>query len=337
MVKAWKIAPGEGASHWEMCREKKCILIGWRQLKDYRKYKDEKQIRRALGGGPGNGTGAARSIWRFVRKIQPSDVVIANRGRSSIVGIGVVKSQYLPPKSPKNPSESKGLPHARLVDWVVHQPIDFDKYLFSPPTVHSLTAEKLSQIKQAYLKKYPKLKKTLDYLFDRISATDDADDSATNVSQAQTVAEAEQIALEILEKEQAKGQGFRLNKTLRLRLEQYAMDAAKAYFKSSRFVVEDHSKNHPYDLYCRRGKQVLYVEVKGTQTHAQQVILTNGEVEFARRHKGQMALFIFHSINVFEVRGDFQLKGGGRRLIHPWDVDQGRLSPLSFMYQMQGR
>jgi predicted Mrr-cat superfamily restriction endonuclease len=117
-----------------MCREKKCILLGWRQLRDYRKYKDEKQIRRALGGGPGNGIGAARSILRFVEEIQPSDVVIANRGRSSIVGIGVVKSEYLPPKSPKNSSESKGLPHARLVDWVVQQPIDFDKYLFSPPT-----------------------------------------------------------------------------------------------------------------------------------------------------------------------------------------------------------
>ena len=115
------------------------------------------------------------------------------------------------------------------------------------------------------------------------------------------------------------------------------MDAAKAYFKSSRFVVEDHSKNHPYDLHCRRGKQVLYVEVKGTQTHAEKIILTNGEVEFARRHKGQMALFIFHSINVFEVRGDFQLKEGVQRLIRPWDVDQGRLSPLAFMYQPQGR
>src|SRR5216684_2378481 len=111
MVKAWKIAPGEGASHWEMCREKKCILIGWRQVKDYRKYKNEKQIRRALGGGPGNGTDAARSILRFVDEIQPSDIIIANRGRSSIVGIGVVTSEYLPPKSSKNPSESKSLPH----------------------------------------------------------------------------------------------------------------------------------------------------------------------------------------------------------------------------------
>jgi hypothetical protein len=323
MVKAWKIAPGEGASHWEICREKKCILIGWRQLVDYRKYKNEKQIRRALGGGPGNGTGAARSILRFVDEIQRCDVVIANKGRSSIVGIGVVKSEYLPPKSPKNPSDSKGLPHARLVEWVVDKPIDFDKYMFGPPTVHSLSAEKLGQIKQAYLKRYPKLKKTLNDLFDRVSATD----------QDEGVGEAEQIAREIQEKVQAKGQGFLLNKTLRLKLEQYAMEAATEYFKSSRFVVDDHSKNHPYDLHCKRGSQVLYVEVKGTQTHGEQIILTNGEVEFARHHKGQMALFILHSINVLEFRGDFQLKGGGQRRIRPWNVDHGRLSPLSFMYQ----
>jgi hypothetical protein len=322
-INAWKIAPGEGASHWKMCREKKCILLGWRKLKDYRS-KNEKQIRRVLGGGPGNGTGAARSVLRFANEIQISDIIIANRGRSGIVGIGVVTSEYLPPKSPKNPSESKALPHARLVDWVVDQPIEFDNYFFSPPTVHALTVEKLGQIKQAYLKRYPKLKKTLDGLFDRASTT--------NLDQG--VDEVEQIALESLEKEQAKGQGFLLNKELRLALEKYAMDAAKAYFKSSRFVVDDHSKNHPYDLYCRRGKQALYVEVKGTKNAAEKIILTDGEVKFARRHKGQMALFILHSI---EVRRDAQLKGGRQRLIRRWDVDQGRLSPLAFMYQPQGR
>jgi hypothetical protein len=323
MVKAWKIAPGKGADHWEMCREKKCIVLGWAKLTDYRN-KNEKQILRMLGGGPGNGTGAARSILRFVDEIQTSDIVIANRGRSSIVGIGVVTSEYLPPNSPRNPSESEYLPHARLVDWVVYQPVDFDNYLFSPPTVHSLNAEKLGQIKRGYLKKYPKLKKTLDDLFDRVSATDPD----------QEVGEAEQIALEGVDKEQAKGAGFLLNKALRLALERYAMDAAKAYFKSSRFVVVDHSKNHPYDLRCRRGNEVLYVEVKGTKTKAEQIILTNGEVKFARHHKGQMALFILHSI---KVRGELQLKGGRQRLIRRWDVDKGHLSPLAFMYQPQSR
>lgn len=179
MANVWKIAPGERAFEWEMCRQKGCILLGWLRLKDYRTFKSEKQIIEELGGGPGEGAGAAKSIWRFAHDIQPNDVVIANKGRCSILGIGIVKSEYLPPKSSKNPS-SEYLPHARLVDWVIVQTINFDKYFFSPPTIHSLTAERVDQIKKAYLKKYPKMKEKLDQLFDSVFATDDIDDSATN-------------------------------------------------------------------------------------------------------------------------------------------------------------
>ena len=179
MANAWKIAPGEGAFEWEMCRQKGCILMGWRNLKDYRIFKSQKQILRALGGGPGDGAGAAKSIWRFVHNIQPNDVVIANKGRSSVVGMGIVKSEYLPPKSPKNPSESEWLPHARLVDWVVYQPIHFNEYLFSPSTVHSLTTDKIERIKKAYLKKYPILKEKMGQLFDGVFVTDDDDDPST--------------------------------------------------------------------------------------------------------------------------------------------------------------
>jgi len=76
MGNVWKIAPGEAADHWEMCRRRGCILLGWRQLGDYGKFKSEKQIVKALGGGPGHGAGAAHSISRFVHDIQLSDIVI---------------------------------------------------------------------------------------------------------------------------------------------------------------------------------------------------------------------------------------------------------------------
>jgi len=47
--------------------------------------------------------------------------------------------------------------------------------------------------------------------------------------------------------------------------------------------MADHSKTKPYDLYCIRGAEVLHVEVKGTQTSGEDIILTAGEVEFATR------------------------------------------------------
>ena len=110
------------------------------------------------------------------------------------------------------------------------------------------------------------------------------------------------------------------------------MAAAKEYFRGKGYELDDHSKNRPYDLLCSRGRKVLYVEVKGTQTDGSEIILTNGEVEFARRHQGQMVLFILHSIEVSNVNNKLLLCGGKRTLIRPWIVDEGRLMPLSFKY-----
>lgn len=153
-----------------MSRRQGCICLGWMQITDFARFKSEKEVLRALKKAyphdkEGNRAGAAKSIWLFGHRIQPSHLVIANKGRSSVVGIGVVTSGYLPPKSPENPvrnDEHIWRRHARLVDWRIKQPIDFDHYLFSPPTVHSLSPEALREIRQAYAKKYPKMKETLD-------------------------------------------------------------------------------------------------------------------------------------------------------------------------------
>ena len=74
------------------------------------------------------------------------------------------------------------------------------------------------------------------------------------------------------------------------------MDSAKKYFRSKGYDVEDRSKGNPYDLQCTKTNERLNVEVKGTQTDGRSIILTSGEVEFARRNKAQIALFVLHSI-----------------------------------------
>ena len=111
------------------------------------------------------------------------------------------------------------------------------------------------------------------------------------------------------------------------------MNAAKRHFTKLGYAVEDHSKDHPYDLRCMKKKDILHVEVKGTQTDGDGIILTNGEVKFARRNKGQMALFLLHSIN---VSADGKLSEGQERVIVPWDLEEGSLKPLSFMYELPG-
>ncbi|GIW78576.1 MAG: hypothetical protein KatS3mg105_0383 [Gemmatales bacterium] len=139
-------------------------------------------------------------------------------------------------------------------------------------------------------------------------------------------------AIEDIEKSYANSQGFQLDSKLRKAVEDYVMNAAKRHFKSQGYEVEDRSKNGPYDLRCTRKKELLYVEVKGTQTQGEDIILTSGEVQFARRNKANMALFILHSIKISEK--DKSLTNGTISIIVPWDVDEGNLVPISFCYKV---
>jgi hypothetical protein len=139
-------------------------------------------------------------------------------------------------------------------------------------------------------------------------------------------------AVEALERSQAKSQGFMLDSELRGRLEKYSMASAKRHFESLGYAVTDDSKNHPYDLKCVRKDETLYVEVKGTQTDGKGIILTCGEVEFARRHSERMVLFILHSIQVSKDRK--KLSNGVPVVIQPWIVEQNALNPLSYKYEV---
>jgi len=142
---------------------------------------------------------------------------------------------------------------------------------------------------------------------------------------------ANDAAVAAIEKSYAKSQGFQLDSKTRKALEDRAMRAARRHFSSLGYAVEDRSKNHPYDLLCTRKRERLHVEVKGTQTKGEGIVLTSGEVNFARSHKPAMALFVLHSIRVSATG---RLSGGKNRVVAPWDVDLGRLKPISFMYEV---
>ena len=166
MPRVWKISPGEYADHWDMCVERQCIVLGWRQLRNYKRFGDDKAaIVRALGGRYGNGKGAARSILRFAYEIRRSDIVVANQGRSTVVGIGLIRGDYLRPGSPTNPSNSRWFPHARRVDWIVSRPVDVGHHFFAASALTELRPEKVKQIRRAYTRQHPELRKQLDRLF----------------------------------------------------------------------------------------------------------------------------------------------------------------------------
>jgi hypothetical protein len=127
-----------------------------------------------------------------------------------------------------------------------------------------------------------------------------------------------------------KTQGFASSTEVRRAIETYAMQRAADYFASDGYEVYDESVGNPYDLYCERDGVELFVEVKGTQTTGDAVILTKNEVGFARQNKKQMALFIIHSVNA--PSGSGVVSGGEYRVVNPWDIDQGTLIATQYLY-----
>ncbi len=170
-------------------------------------------------------------------------------------------------------------------------------------------------------------KESFDKIVEQLTSSNGDPTSRTKGRPEEIVDEPVVVALET---SQAKSQGFMLDSELRKKLEDYSMATATEHFESLGFAVQDRSKNHPYDLKCVREDETLYVEVKGTQTDGSGVILTTGEVEFARQHSEHMALFVLHSIQVSKDRKD--LSNGDVAIIHPWVIEQAALNPLSYKY-----
>lgn len=142
-----------------------------------------------------------------------------------------------------------------------------------------------------------------------------------------------------------KKQAARQHDTLkRLATEQYAVDRAEEYYKSHGWQVEIHGA--PFDLLCTRDGDELRVEVKGTTTEADDVVITRNERLNARDHRTD--LFVVHSIELEPVPGDIELRtdkfgatfdcqvyvgtAGIQKVIHNWVPDDGDLDPAQYDY-----
>lgn len=126
---------------------------------------------------------------------------------------------------------------------------------------------------------------------------------------------------------EARMAGYEPDSSKRKLIEQRAMKAAKKLLRAEGFTgIRDTHAGHCYDFICRKGSALIYVEVKGTATSGEKVILTRNEVEHANRKKP--ALVIVHSI---DVRGG-TAKGGECRLFKNWTPRRKDLTALYYSY-----
>jgi Domain of unknown function (DUF3883) len=114
------------------------------------------------------------------------------------------------------------------------------------------------------------------------------------------------------------------------------MVRAKAHLLQLRWRVRDVSSSKPYDFECARGRERLIVEVKGTTSIGDQIIMTRNEVAAHRARHPHNALIVVHSIGLVRVPGSPKAEGGKLVMLSPWDVREDRLVPLAFQYDLNG-
>jgi AAA domain (dynein-related subfamily) len=149
----WRIGTtDEHLQYWDEMREENKVCIGWPDIGDLNNtditnkksviqlfaeagyYPDDPRVRSRKAG----------EVFNFYDKIQPGDIVLAQKG-SNVQGIGRVTGEYA------YDGESD-FPHQRMVDWLIFNPV-FTNDIGLQTTVYEIDDKKIQTIVQNLINK----------------------------------------------------------------------------------------------------------------------------------------------------------------------------------------
>jgi 5-methylcytosine-specific restriction protein B len=141
LIDYWKFAPGENASHWEEFYELGIMAIGWKDIGDLNNYTTE-ELADALNI---ENSSNSNQIWNLenFRDASIGDIIIANKGRSKCLGIGVIEGEYF------YDDNRNAYKHTRKVKWLINELVDFEKTIFRIDTFSPTL--KWKTIKEKYI------------------------------------------------------------------------------------------------------------------------------------------------------------------------------------------
>ena len=137
-----------------------------------------------------------------------------------------------------------------------------------------------------------------------------------------------------LDTSDSRSQGYESDPVLRQAIEQYAVAKAIDHYSKNGYKVTELGK--PFDLLlCVRSADVIHVEVKGSRSMLNAVILTVNEVKHARIQSWRSDLFIVEGICI-DVGSDAKpiARAGSARVLKNWDPKEVDLSPSRFSYSL---
>lgn len=128
-----------------------------------------------------------------------------------------------------------------------------------------------------------------------------------------------------------KSQGFHSDPKIRKLIEEHAMEEAKKELKKCGYHdFKRTSATRPYDYTCVRNGGQFFVEVKGTQTTGNGIILTRNEVEHVNANPNRCVLVVVHSV---KVSGDLIAKSGATMITETWNLAEGDLTETQFLWK----
>src|SRR5262249_35182655 len=131
----------------------------------------------------------------------------------------------------------------------------------------------------------------------------------------------------------ARGQGYLVSAIVRKAIEDYAVQWATEYYEAEGWTVADVGLTHSFDLCCTRGTEELHVEVKGTTSVGESVMLTPNEVRHAAEAHPHIDLFVVAGVTVDASGVDRPVVSGGSAWIcSGWTIEDARLTPVGYEY-----
>jgi len=112
--RVWIYAPGRAAFHWADDFTNGVASIGWARVGDIARFGTEAELRDAIDEDVENQSDAqssARVCWQFAHEMQIGDPIIARKGRSVLVGVGIVDGAY-------THGTDREFPHSVPVRWL---------------------------------------------------------------------------------------------------------------------------------------------------------------------------------------------------------------------------
>ena len=126
LINYWKFSPGENGICWDKFYKQGIIAIGWDNLGNLNDYTTETLAEALNVDDPTN----SNKIWNIenFRDVSIGDVIIANKGRSKALGIGVITGEYI------FDDKRVEYKHVRKINWLINQLVDLEKPIFRADT-----------------------------------------------------------------------------------------------------------------------------------------------------------------------------------------------------------